>query len=498
VVVRGTAVVIGGGLGGLATAIRLRHAGWRVTLLEKNAQIGGRANVIRAEGFTFDTGPTLLLMRDVLDDLFLSVGRRLEDYLELIRVHPNYLVTFGDGSTLEVSSDVDRMGSQMEGLEAGSRDAFRRYIDDAGYKYRVSRDRFVERNFNHWYQFTTPGNLYYLLTTNTLRKLDRHAQRYFRDPRLVAAFTFQTMYLGLAPADAPAVYSLLPYTELEEGIWYPRGGMYRVVEALQEVAMEMGVEIRTGTEAVGVDHQSRHIYAIRLADSSSVQADVVVSNADLPYSYQHLVPANRRGRFTNRTLRRLDYGSSAFLLYLGTDREYPELLHHNVYLTQNTADNFDAIFKRHQLPSEPSLYVAAPSRTDRSLAPAGHECIYVLVPVPSLSPSIDWSVEKHRYRDLVLDRLEKVGVRGLRQHTIFERVFTPEDFAAEYHIMNGSAFGLSHNFRQVGYLRPANKARELDNLYFVGASTAPGGGVPMVIIGSRLTAQRVEQDWSRG
>ncbi len=492
------AIVIGGGLGGLASAIRMQHAGWDVTILEQNEQLGGRCNVIEDAGYTFDTGPTLLLMRDVLDDLFRSVGRSLCDFLRLVRMSPNYQVTFGDGTSLEVSTDYERMARQLESFEVGASTAFRRYIEDAGYKYRVSRDRFVERNFSHWYEFATAQNLYYMLKTNTLRKLDKHAARYFRDPRLIDAFTFQTMYLGLAPKQAPAVYSLLPYTELEEGIWYPCGGMYGIVRALEKLARELGVDIRLGARVTGLTLHRRRVGAVRLQDDSLVPADIVVSNADAPYTYASLVPRSRRGRFTDRTLRRLDYGSSAYLLYLGVDRTYPNLLHHNVFLSTDTHDNFESIFDRKELPRDPSLYVNIPTRTDPSLAPPGCDVVYVLVPVPRLGPGTDWSKQGAAFREIVFDRLEASGLHDLRKHTVVQHECTPEDFSSRFNLANGSAFGLSHSFRQVGYMRPGNKASQLDNLYLVGASTVPGGGIPMVIIGSRLVTERVQQDWGRG
>src|SRR5579884_724211 len=284
------AVIIGAGLGGLATAVRLRHAGWDVEILEKNDRPGGRCNQIREAGFTFDTGPTLLLMPDVLVDLFSSVGCNLTRYLDLIPVNPNYRLHWGDGASLEFTTNLDRMDEQLEAIEPGSARAFRRYLADAGYKYRVSRDRFVERNFNHWYEFATLTNLYYLLRTHTLRKLDRHAARYFRDPRLIAAFTFQAMYLGLAPSQAPSVYSLLPYTEMAEGIWFPRGGMYSLVEALQSLAVELGVEIETGVEVEALEAAGGRVRGVRLSGGAVRLADAVVSNVDLPYAYESLLP----------------------------------------------------------------------------------------------------------------------------------------------------------------------------------------------------------------
>lgn len=488
------AIVIGAGLGGLGTAIRLRQHGWDVIILEKNDRVGGRCGVIRGDGFTLDSGPTLLLMRDVLDALFVSAGRRTEDYLDLVRIHPNYRIHFGDGTSLDVSSNREALRQAVEAIEPGAASAMTRYLDDAGYKYRVSRDRFVERNFLRWSDFLTLSNLYYLFATNTLRKLDRHAARYFKDERLRAAMTFQTMYLGLAPHDAPAVYSLLPYTEIDEGIWYPRGGMNKIAEGLARLAAELGVEVRLNSDVRSIAVSGRRALGVTVSDDTFVPANVVVSNADLPYTYGTLLPPTVRGSFTRRRLRRLNYGSSAFLLYLGLTRSYPTLLHHNVYLSRSIRANFDAVFQDFRLPDDPSLYICVPSRTDAGVAPEGSEAMYVLVPVPRSTPNVDWGQERIPFRHRILDRLEEVGMGDIRRHIVFERTYTPDDFASDYNVVNGSAFGLSHTFRQVGYMRPANKVRDLDNVYFVGASTVPGGGVPMVLIGSRLTMERIEQD----
>jgi len=487
-------IVIGAGIGGLATAIRLQHAGRHVTVLEKNSRVGGRCNVLQEQGFTFDMGPTLLLMRDVLDDLFETVGHRVSDYMELVRVHPNYRVHFGNGSSVEFSGDEARMAEELEALEPGSSAAFARYMADAEYKYRVARARFVERNFNHWYEFATLTNLFYLLRTNTLRKLSKHARSYFADRRLAAAVTFQTMYLGLAPRQAPSVYSLLPFTEIREGIWFPRGGMYTIAESLCRLAVNLGVEVMTDTEVSQIVVEGDNAVGVRLANGELLAASTIISNADLPYTYESLIPPANTSRQQRMRLDHVDYGSSAFLMYLGVDRQYPHMNHHDVYLSSDVDENFDAIFKHLRLPEDPSFYTCLPAHTDPSMAPAGCEALYVLVPVPHLNPNVDWKSEAHAFKERMYDRLEDAGFEDLRDHVVFEQIFTPDDFVSEYNAMKGSAFGLSHNFFQVGYMRPSNKASGLKNMYFVGASTVPGGGVPMVILGSRLTAKRVQQD----
>ncbi|MGH7750140.1 MAG: phytoene desaturase family protein, partial [Candidatus Dormibacteria bacterium] len=354
---RRRAVVVGAGLGGLATALRLRHLGYAVTVLERNARCGGRCDTWSDGGFTFDTGPTILLMRDVLERLFADCGRHLDDHLDLVRLQPNYRITFADGARLTVTSDLQRLREGLEAFEPGAGDAYLRFLSDAAYKYRVSRERFVERNFLHLGQFLSPGNLPRLFDTGALRRLGGHAARYFKDPRLQIAFTFQSMYLGLAPRDAPAVYALLPYTELAEGIWYPRGGMYRIVVALLEVLERDGVEVRTGAEVTRIEHRGGRATGVELATGGRLDADIVVCNADLPWAYEHLLDESVRAPYGNGRLERLRYGSSTLMLYMGMRAVTPDLLHHNVYIGADPNAHFDDIFRHPAVPTDPALYV---------------------------------------------------------------------------------------------------------------------------------------------
>lgn len=487
-------VVVGAGIGGLATAVRLLSQGHAVTLFERCEAPGGRCNRIRAAGYTFDTGPTLLLMPDVLDELFASSGAHLRDYLDLVRVSPNYRITFGDGTGVDVGGGPEEMAPRLEALEPGAGAAYRAFLAEAGYRYRVARARFVERNFRHALEFASLPNLRHLLATRALRPLWEDIGRHFRDERLRIAFSFQTMYLGMSPMEAPAIYSLLPYTELVEGIWYPRGGMYSVVEALARRVGELGGRIVTGCEVERILTRNGRAEGVALATGERVHADAVVVNADLLYAYDRLLPREARGPVARLRHRRLRLGSSAFMLYLGIDRRYPRLRHHNVVLAQDVRANFDSIFHRRALPEEPSCYVNAPAAIDPSVAPAGGDALYVLVPVPHLG-TVDWAAEAARFRDRVLGVLERrLGLTDLRERIVFERTFTPEDWRAAYRVHRGATFGISHDMMQVGYLRPANRARRVRGLYFVGASTAPGGGVPMVTLGARLVCEQIARD----
>ena len=496
---RRRALVVGAGLGGLAVALRLRRLGYDVVVVEKNARAGGRCDTWGEAGFRFDTGPTILLMRDVLDSLFTDCGERLEDHLDLVRLHPNYRITFADGAELVVGSDLAALLGQLEAFERGAGDSFLRYIADAGYKYRVSRKRFVERNFLHMGQFLAPANLPRFVDTGALRRLAPHVARFFRDPRLRIAFTFQSMYLGLAPRDAPAVYALLAYTEIAEGIWYPRGGMYRIVEALCSLLDGAGIELRTGTAVSRIRHRGGRACGVELDDGRSVDADVVVCNADLPWAYEHLLDASVRSPYDSRRLERLRYGSSTLMLYLGMRGCPASLLHHNVYIGADPAAHFDAIFRSPAVPRDPAVYVHVPTRSDPELAPSGHDCVYVLVPCAPCDAGVDWrNGGAAALRERGLDALGRIGVDAAPERIVVERMVTPDDWRDLYNLRRGSTFGIAHDLFQVGIFRPANRSRALPNLYFVGASTQPGGGVPMVLLGARLVAERVAAEVGAG
>ncbi|GAC1339429.1 MAG: phytoene desaturase [Candidatus Dormibacteria bacterium] len=495
---RRRAVVIGAGLGGLSVALRLQRMGYATTVLEKNARAGGRCNVLEQDGFRFDTGPTLLLMRDVLERLFHETGHVLEDELELVRMKPNYRIHFADGASLLISPDVQVMRDELERFESGAGDQFVRFLADAGYKYRVSRERFVERNFTSWRQFLSPGNLPRFFDTGALRRLGPHLARYFRDPRLQIAFSFQSMYLGIAPRDAPAVYSLLPYTELTEGIWYPMGGMYAIVEALVRVLERDGGEVRCNSEVTHIETAGDHARGVMLGDGSRLPAELVVCNADLPWSYDNLLDDAVRTPYSPARLERLRYGSSALMLYLGVKGAPKELLHHNVYIGANITKNFDSIFKHPAIPEDPALYVNLSTRTDPGLAPAGHDTVYVLAPAPLAGTAAWRQGGAELYRERLLDGLRHFGMGDIRDRIVSERMVTPDDWAGDYNLRKGATFGIAHDLFQVGVMRPANRHRSLANLYFVGASTQPGGGIPMVFLGARLVAERVAAEVGLG
>lgn len=482
-------VVVGAGLGGLAAAIRLRHHGFRVTVLERHPHPGGRCGLWESAGFRFDTGPTLLLMVDYLRALFADVGRPLERYLELRQLDPSYRVHFADGTTLDVSSHLTAMLDGLERIEPGVTPRFLRFLAETARLYRAGLDGFVDRNTHHRRDFFSLRKAGLLLRTRAMEQLQRMVGRYFRTERLRHAFSFQSLYLGLSPFDSPAIYSLLPYTEIAGGLFFPMGGMHAMPRALARLADELGVRIEYGREVCALERAGDQISAVRLDDGSRVPADLVLANADLPYVYESLLgePYPRIDRF--------DFSCSAFLLYLGVDRTYPGLTHHALVVPRDLRRTCGDIFGG-RIPADPAYYICNPSKTDPSLAPPGCENVYVLVPVPSQAPGreLDWSVEGPRLEAAMLERLERFGLTDLRRHIVTRRRFTPADFTTELSATRGEAFGLAHGIDQIGWFRPHNRHRALANLYFVGQSTHPGCGIPMVLISARLVVERMVEE----
>jgi phytoene desaturase len=485
-----TALVIGAGIGGIAAAARLARNGYQVSVVEKNGQPGGRSSQIIQDGHRFDIGPTLFLMPEVFAETYAALGERMEDHLDLQRIDPTYKVYFDDGLSLSLTADMLKMQPQLEAVERNAFDGFLRYMAEGNQHYQVSLDKFVGRNFLNLFQYFSPANLPLLFQLKALQKHYDNVGRYFRDPRLKALFTFQNMYLGLSPFDAPATYSLLQYAELAKGVWYPIGGMYRVIESLEEIAMKLGVQFRYNAPVKKLTVEGARIVGAELENGETLSADQFVGNADLPYIYQELLPDAEEGK----KLANKKYTCSTIMFYWGSDKIYPQIGHHNVFLAGDYKASFESIFNDHTLPAEPSFYIHAPARTDPSAAPAGQDTFYALVPVGHLDDHCeqDWGELVKMARKNIFERLSReLGIHDLDSHLKFEMIHTPLDWKRNYNLEKGAAFGLSHNFQQVGYLRPHNRHAHYKNLYFAGASTHPGTGLPIVLLSARLATERM-------
>jgi phytoene desaturase len=487
-----TVLVIGAGIGGIATAARLAQHGYQVTVVEKADKAGGRCNLLVKDGHYFDTGPTFFLMNELYEQTFADLGENMADHLDLRRVDPTYRLHFGDGSQLALTSDLNAMQTQLEAIESGSFGSFLRYLDEGRLHYKLSLKHAVDRHFRSIWDYFSPKNVPLLFKLKALRRHYANVGRYFSDPRLRAAFTFQDMYLSLSPYEAPATFSLLQYTELADGIWFPIGGMYRVIEVLRDIAEKLGVKFIYNVEVKEITIENKRASGVTLTDGQHIAADIVVANADLPHVYLNLLPDEGPAR----QMKRKKYTCSAVAFFWGVDKAYPQLGTHNLFLTGDYHTSIDGILKDLDLPDDPILYVHAPTRVDPSRAPEGQDTLTVVVPVGHINEDDpqDWATITERARRIVFERLAEIGADDLEQHIKFEESWAPPDWQSMFNLVKGSTHGLDHSFTQMGYLRPRNRHSRYHNLYFAGASTHPGSGLPTVLVSAKLTTERILEE----
>ncbi|MBS1706261.1 MAG: phytoene desaturase [Armatimonadetes bacterium] len=472
-------VVVGAGMGGLATALRLAHRGYQVTVVEKNHEVGGRNRALKVGQSEFDSGPTLVMMLDPFRKLFADVGERLEDHLELSLCDPSYRAFFRDGTRIDGTPNIAKMLKQMNdlGLENDAAQ-YSRLIGDLGQLYHASVPNFVRRNYNSAVDLASPRALKLVTQHQMLANLKKKVDRYVRDERLRMLFSFQTMYLGLSPYDAPWVYGVLTYMEYGEGIWYPKGGVAKIAEKIADLATARGTKIRQGEPVCRADRN-----LVLLESGEQIHADGVILNADLPYAERAILrqPEPKKAR---------RFSCSAFMAYIDYAGDLPTILHHNVFFGSDFKRNLDQIFHQRQLPDDPAFYVCVSSKTDPGRTAPGHSNVMILVPCANLGrpwTTADGEALLHR----ALDRLrEEAGFDPDRIRAI--KTYSPQDWNTDLNLDKGAAFGLSHDFWQSVCFRPSNKGK--DGTYFVGASTAPGNGLPMVLISAELLERRLIDD----
>jgi phytoene desaturase len=496
-----SAAIIGAGVGGMAAAVHLAAQGWRVQIFERNAQVGGKLNLVEADGWRFDTGPSLLTMPDVARDLFTAGGGTLDDALELVPLDPICRYVYPDGIIFDASSDAASMAAAISEFSERDADHFAHFLDYGRRVYDITAQPFLQHALTAKSmsqallgRLNRPQDLARVLAPQTLHALVR---RHFADPHMRQLFDRYATYTGSSPYRTPAVYAIIPYIEYGFGTWYPRGGMYRLAEALTTILTSLGVEIHTTAPVRAITCGSRGATGVELVAGDIIRADVVISNVDIATTYRYLVPAEARPRPVVERLARLEPSLSGFVLLVGTDCQYEQLLHHNIYFSNNYRQEFRDIFTDLVAPSDPTIYVCAASRTDPTQAPPGHENLFILVNAPYLSDAFSWEAEREHYRNLVLGKLERMGLAGLREHIVFEQCITPDDLATRYGAQRGAIYGFAANSLFAPFQRPQNRARDLPGLYFVGGSVHPGGGLPLVMLSGKITAGLVARDAAR-
>mmetsp|Transcript_2580 Transcript_2580/g.3970 ORF Transcript_2580/g.3970 Transcript_2580/m.3970 type:complete len:583 (+) Transcript_2580:47-1795(+) len=501
------AIVVGAGIGGIFSAALLAKEGFSVTVYEKNPGPGGRlGRMVDPSGCRHDVGPSLLLMPHIYREAYEALDEKLEDHLQLRRVDPAYQVFFGDGTSLKLFSDLGRMKDELEGVEGGSFEGYLRYLADAAYNFREGMKHFIRKDFNSITDYLSDPAQKVPLAFKLKPFKSHHDElgNFFKDPRLKAAFSFQNMYLGLSPYDASSIFSLLQYTELVEGVWYPiGGGMYKVTESFVNIADKLGVKFRYNSSVTNIERASSGDRAtgVQLADGGRASADVVVINADLPYAYSDLLQDEKKAAEVNA----LRHTSGVISFYWSVKEDVAASLNqHNIFLSKDGRTSWRAVFgepNSNRPPTEldlndPNFYVHVPARTDPSSAFMDAEPMMVLIPVPHIADegTPDYESQISTAREAVITRLESSGLADIRSSIEHETVYTPRTWKSLYNLNKGSAFGLSHPLWQLGFFRPQNKHPVLQNVYFVGASTHPGNGIPLVLLSARFVHERVVKE----
>jgi len=478
------AVVIGSGFGGLAAAARLRSRGYRVTIVEALDQPGGRARVFKRDGFSFDAGPTVITAPYLLEELFALFGRDMRDYFELMPVDPFYRILFADGSTFDYVGDEERLLAQIAALSPGDVDGYRRLAAHAERIFDTGYTRLADQPFDRAVDMArvVPE----MIRLGSHRSVYQMVAHYIKDDRLRQAFTFEPLLVGGNPFSTTSIYLLIHWLERKWGVHFARGGTAAIVSALVRLLDEIGVELRLNSPAAEIEVRNGKAVAVRLEDGERIPAGVVVANADPSRVYKEMIAPEHRRKNTDRAIGRKRQSMSLFVAYFGSTKQFPDLAHHTIVLGERYRGLLDDIFHRRVLADDFSLYLHAPTRSDPTLAPPGNECFYVLSPVPNNLSGIDWKREAEPYFDKIRASLESRVLPGLGESPVKPFFLTPDDFEDTLRSEDGAAFGLEPTLLQSAYFRYHNRSGDVAGLYFVGAGTHPGGGVPGVLCSAKV------------
>ena len=490
---RARVVIIGGGFGGLAAAIRLQAAGYAVRLVEARERLGGRAYQLRESGFTFDMGPTLITVPRLLEELWELAGRRLEDDLTLAPLRPYYRIYFQNGRHFDYGASPEEDEREIARFAPDDVAGYRAFMRVTESIYQRAFEDLAGQPFDRFATFArvVPE----LVRLGAARSVYSLVADHIHNPYLRTVFSFHPLFIGGNPFRASAIYSIVPYLERQGGVHFAPGGMHSVIEAMARLLTDLGGEITCGHAVAEILVEGGRTTGVRLEDGTTLAASVVVANSDAATTLLSLVDRQARPRLERWRLNRYRYSMSCFLLYLGLDRQYDKLLHHTIIMPDRYRALISHIFDGRGLPDDLALYLHAPTKTDPDMAPPGGESLYILAPVPHLGRGIDWEREANPFRDRIIHFLEHdFGLTGLSESILVERQFTPLDFQSELRSWLGAAFSIEPTLTQSAWFRPHNRVGGVRGLYLVGAGTHPGAGVPGVLLSASITSQLVRAD----
>lgn len=490
-------IIIGAGVGGIATACILAQAGYDVHVYEKNSGPGGRAGSFEAKGFRFDMGPSWYLMTDVFEKFYEILGEDISKHLELVRLEPSYRVYFKDTllGAVDIFGDIERDAHTFESLEPGARNKLRAYLEKSSANYERAMDRFVYKNYDSIFDFFSLSTIQDGLRANAFQSMQKYVAQYFSNTEVQKIVQFPLVFLGTNPSNAPALYNILSHVDFRQGTYYPQGGMYRVVESLVAMAEKRGATFHYDAAVSEIRAAGGIASGITLDSGETIEADYIVSNADLAHTETVLLKNQSDRTYPERYWKRRTLAPSAMLLYLGVKKRFPKLQHHNLVFCKDWDANFKSLSESKTWPADPSFYVCNPNKTDPSVAPKNKENLFVLIPLPANTRHTDQEAEA--YADHILAVMEKtMHLDGLRDAIVYKKIFAGKDFSEQFNSYGGTALGLAHTLKQTAALRPRNQSKKLDNLFYVGANTTPGIGLPMCLVSAQLVYKRLIGDTS--
>ncbi len=482
-------IVIGSGFSGIAAAACLAQAGYDVTILEKNTVAGGRARKFEAEGFVFDMGPSWYWMPEVFEDFFARFGKKVSDFYELIRLDPSYVVHFNEGDVMNVPAGASALAAMFERYEVGAGEKLKAFLAEAEYKYKTGMSDFVFRPGHSIMEFADWRVVSSLFKLHMFTSVSSQVHKLFKHPHLRQLLEFPSLFLGAKPANTPALYTLMNYADISLGTWYPEGGMFEIVKAMVQVAEQQGVVLRLGEEVKSITVVDGKAVAV-VTQNGTYPADAVVGSADYHHIEQHLLQPQYR-QYTEKYWSRRVMAPSALLFYLGINKRLDGLLHHNLFFDADFDQHATDIYTEAAWPQKPLFYVCCPSKTDATVAPDGHENLFVLIP---LAPGLeDTTALREKYYHIVMERLEQRTNQTIRPSVVYNKSFAMSDFEQDYHAFRGNAYGLANTLLQTAFLKPKMRSSKISNLFYTGQLTVPGPGVPPSLISGQVVASEIKK-----
>jgi phytoene desaturase len=482
-------IIVGSGISSLSAGSFLAKEGFDVTILEKNDSVGGRARFFEAQGFRWDMGPSWYWMPDVFERFYNQFGKTTADFYELKRLDPSYRIYWQDGLSDDIPAKMSELNAWFESLEPGSSIKLAKFLKEAKYKYEVGMQDLVHKPSLKISEFADMRILKGLFSMHILKSFSKHVRSYFSHPKLLEFLEFQVLFLGATPQKTPALYSLMNYADIVLGTWYPMGGMYKIIEAFEKVALDQGVKIITNTEVLSFETSNKRITSVQ-TNQMPYEADIVISGAD--YHHTDLKLLGENANYSEKYWDKRTLAPSCLIFYVGINRRVKNLKHHNLFFDTDFSVHADEIYENPAWPSSPLFYMCISSLTDPTVAPEGHENLFFLIPIaPDLKDS---ESIREEYFELLLDRLEKRTGENIKNDIVYKRSYCLDDFKMDYNSFKGNAYGLANTLRQTAILKPRLKSKKLTNMYYSGQLTVPGPGIPPTIISGEVVAKQIIKD----